>query len=413
MEITKDVIMENINNPMTLEELYQSDKKTFSETIKTMYEPESNLIIKYWYARLFFKSLNEPKDIKSNKAKYIYTAILIIAAWLPIRLYFSLSLDKFADYLVDTIPVICTISLSLFFMFDSKKNIKNIALCLLPNIIMYIYFILLPDSSDTLKYEKYDSQSLDNTFIFMFILFWFFVLFAYSKFNIKKLNYSAFLEVFGETIVWSTIFLLGGATIVGLTYSLFWAINVDVMEFSMENIITLGLVACPFVSLLVIEKFNKIKLSVIIANIFLPLILVPLLAFGIISIFTEAKPYDDRDIFIVYNIEMVVVICILVFTSINGIKNKFLNICSYILPVVTVILDIVTISAVVYRLSKYGITANKITLLGTNIFMLGHLAYMIYLKTKQKMEQNVQYLPLYFLWALVVVFVFPFIFKSS
>jgi hypothetical protein len=414
MEISREIIEENLNDPMKLENLYQSDKKTFTEIIKIMYEPESNLIIKFWYTRLFFKSLNEPIDKKSNIKKYIYTAVLIIITWGLLQL-FSLLPDKLqaeTEYILNAIPAIFTIALSFYFMFDSKKSIKNIALCILPNVIVYVYFILLPDPGTIFRYENYDSQSIDNARLFMFILYWFFVLAVYSNFKIKKLNYSAFLEIFGEIVVWSIIFLLGGIIIVVLSYSLFQAIDVDIVDFLDQYAITLGLVACPFVALLVTEKIKKIKLSVIIANIFLPLILFPLLVFGIISIFTEAKPYDDRDIFIIYNSEMVVVVGILIFTGINKIKNKFINICSYILPAVTIFLDFVTISAVVYRLSKYGVTANKVTLLGTNIIMLGHLVYMVYLKIKQKMEENTRYLPFYFLWAAVVVFIFPFLFKK-
>ncbi|MDR2923665.1 MAG: DUF4153 domain-containing protein [Treponema sp.] len=180
-----------------------------------------------------------------------------------------------------------------------------------------------------------------------------------------------------------------------------------------NNIVTLGIAASPFVSLLVIDNIKKVKLSVIIANIFLPLILVSLAAFGIMSIFTKTKPYEDRDIFILYNVMMVIVICVLSFTGVNGIHNKIIDICSYILPVITVILDIVTISAVIYRINQYGVSANKITLLGTNIFMLGHLIYMIFLKFKRKIEKNVLYLPAYCVWAVIVVFIFPFAFKMA
>jgi hypothetical protein len=400
MEISKEIIMENINNPEILEDLYQSNKKVFSEIIKAVYEQESSLGIQYWYTRLFYK---HPLNKKNNTKKYIFTALLIIFAWIPIRLMFA---DSFEDnnYLKKLIPIAISCALSLFFLFGSMK-IGNIALSILPNIVVYIYMILLP--------SKDASQSLDNAFYFSFVLLWFFVLFAQSNCNIEKLEFGVFLEKIGETIVWSTIFILGGGVIVALSLALFDAINVDADDFYFENIMTLGLVTSPFVSLLIIDNSNKIKLSVIIANIFLPLILISLVVFGIISVFTETKPYEDRNIFIVYNIMMVIVICVLIFTSINGINNKIINICSYILPIVTIILDVVTISAVVYRLNKYGITANKITLLGTNIIMLGHLIYMAYLKIKQKLERNVTYLPLYFLWSVCVVFILPFIFKMG
>jgi hypothetical protein len=37
MEITREIILENIEAPNILEDLYQSDKKAFSEIIKTMH----------------------------------------------------------------------------------------------------------------------------------------------------------------------------------------------------------------------------------------------------------------------------------------------------------------------------------------------------------------------------------------
>jgi hypothetical protein len=402
MEITREIITENINDPEVLEDLYQSNKKVFSEIIKTMYESESNLLIKYWYTRLFYKPSSNKKN---NTRRYLFTAFLIILAWLPIRILFMVSFEnEKVDYLFTAIPLIFSIALSLFFLFDSIK-FKNIVFSILPNVIVYIYIILLPD--------KDDSQSLQNVFLFMFVLLWFFILFAYSKCSIRKLSFTPFLEKCGETIIWSTIFIIGGAVIVGLSLLLFNAIKIEAEDFYFKNIVTLGLVASPFVSLLVIDNIKKVKLSVILANIFLPLVLVSLVAFGITSIFTETKPYEDRYIFITYNVMMVIVICVLTFTGINGINNKIINICSYILPVVTVILDIVTISAVIYRLNKYGISANKITLLGTNIFMLGHLIYMIFLKIKHNIERNVLYLPMYCAWAVIVVFIFPFIFKMA
>jgi hypothetical protein len=399
MEINKEMIMENINNPNILEDLYQSNKKTFSELIKTIHNenPDIDIIIKYWYTRFFFKTPNK----KGNLKKYIFTAFLIILTWIPIRLIFTILFED-NIYLVKAVPMIFSVTLSLFFLFELIK-IKNIILSVIPNIILYIYLFILPNETN--------SQSINNAFYFMFVLLWFFILIAQSNFNLKKLGYNIFLEKCGELIVWSTIFIIGGSVIVGLSILLFNAIGIKSERFYEENIVTLGLVASPFISLLVIDNNNRIKLSVIIANIFLPVILISLAAFGIISIFTETKPYESRDIFIIYNIMTVIVICVLVFTGINGIDNKIINICSYILPMVTIILNIITLSAVVYRLTEYGISANKITLLGTNIVMLGHLIFIVYLKFKSKIERNILYLPVYFIWSCFVVFIFPIIFK--
>lgn len=143
MEITRELIAENINDPKVLEDLYQSNKKAFSEIIKTMYGQEPDLIIEYWYMRLFYK----PSNKKNNTQKYLFTAFLIIVAWLPLRLL----LVDFSDrniFLLKAIPIVFSLTLSLFFLFNSIK-IKNIVLSIVPHVIMYIYLILLPDNNDS------------------------------------------------------------------------------------------------------------------------------------------------------------------------------------------------------------------------------------------------------------------------
>jgi hypothetical protein len=399
MEITREIIIKNINNPELLEDLYQSNKKAFSEIIKLIYEEDASFAIKYWHARLFRKPLAK----KNNVKKYAFVALSVIFTWIPIRLALT---ESYVDnhYLLRLVPVIFSITLSLFFLFDSRK-LKNVALCVFLNIAVYVCAIAFPPNG----YSQVYAQALNNAFYFMFVLLWFFVLFAYSNCNVRKLNYSGFLGIVGETIVWSAIFLLGGSVVVGLSLGLFSAINVNASEFYLKNIVTLGIVASPFVSLLVIDAINTVKLSVIIANIFLPLILISLVVFGIASMFTNTKPYEDREMFIVYNVMMVVVVSVLVFASINGVNNKIINACSFVLPIVVTILDLVAISAVIYRLNKYGMSANKITLLGTNVIMLCHLVYMAHLRARNEIELNVRYLPAYFLWAVCVVFILPFI----
>jgi len=395
LEVSKETIIENINDHAVLEDLYQSNKKSFSEIIYSIHNDDSELIIKYWYTRLFYR----PSTGKINVKKCIFTIILIIFAWVPIRLGF---IDS-NYYITRSVPIIFSIMLSLFFLYGSLK-IKNILFCIIPCLILYIYYIFLPDN--------FSSQSLNNTLYFIFVLLWFSVLLSHINYNFRKLEYNSFLEKCGEVIVWSTIFMIGFSIINFLLMSLFGAIGIQAWRFFSDYMFTLGFVASPFVSLLIIENY-KTKLSVIIAKIFLPIILVSLVAFGITSIFSETKPYEDRNVFIMYNIMNTLVLCILVFTGIDGIKNKILNICSKVLPVVTIILNIITLSAVIYRISEYGITPNKITLLGTNIVMLGHLIYIVYLNYKNNINKNVLYLPVYFIWALIVVFVFSFLFNFS
>ncbi|MCL2211337.1 MAG: hypothetical protein FWB95_05390 [Treponema sp.] len=410
MELTQEKILENINDPRALEDFYQSNRNVFSTIIKDMYKEDSNIVIKFWYVRLFHKSKEKSKDIK----KYIFTAVICFFVWIPVQLFLGWT-DLFEynlePYLINAIPITFSIGLSLFFIYGAFK-LKNVLLCIIPNFIIFCYLLFLPFPNQDSSLGRDLTQSLSNAYYFSFILLWFFVLLSLSGFNIKKLNYNAFLLKCGEIIAWSAIIIFGLFIVCILFVSLFNTIGINANDIIYETFLYFGIVASIFISLLISEYDAKIKLSPIIANIFLPLILVFLIVFGIISIFSSIKPYSNRDIFITYNIMMVIVICVLTFVSINGIKNKFINICSYILPFITLVLNSVTISAVIYRLNEYGISANKIVLLGTNVIMTGHLIFMIYSKVRyKKIERNVKYLPVYFIWALCVVFLFPLIFK--
>ena len=46
----------------------------------------------------------------------------------------------------------------------------------------------------------------------------------------------------------------------------------------------------------------------------------------------------------------------------------------FILSIITVIIDLIALSAIFYRLGTFGITPNRLAVLGSNILILGNLA---------------------------------------
>ena len=141
-----------------------------------------------------------------------------------------------------------------------------------------------------------------------------------------------------------------------------------------------------------------------------------LAVFAVMSLFSETKPYSDRDTFILFNVLLVFVICFHTYSSLGSTESRFINICSLALAVITVLLDLYTLSATIYRISSFGISPNKLTLLVTNITMLGNLVFILFRCFKEKSfkvpaEKIVVYLPAYAVLAFIVVFIFPFAFK--
>jgi hypothetical protein len=405
MKVTREKVLENVGRPDVLEDLYRSNRKAFAEIIRAVHDGESDTAIKFWHTRLFYK----PSSPKGDAKKYIFTAALIVLSWLSIRLgsFFGFHAWEIFPHNVLSL-VMFSVTFPLFFAYG-QLGPRKILLITIPGVVLGAYlFFLIP-----LPSLNFDSQSANNAFYFSFVLAWFLVLLSKSDYNLRKLDSKNIIEKTGEVMIWTTIFNIGTLIVFGLTLGLFFLIGLDAWTFIFRDIMPIAFVAAPFVSLLVVDGNTKAKLSVVTANVFLPLILASLVAFGIASIFSETKPFEDRNVFIVYNVMTVIVICVLTFTSINGIRNRFLGVCSYALPIVTIILNSVTLSAVVFRLAEFGVTPNKVTLLGINMVMLGHLAFMVYLKFRGRIERNIAYLPVYFFWSCVVVFVLPFVFRFT
>jgi hypothetical protein len=164
------------------------------------------------------------------------------------------------------------------------------------------------------------------------------------------------------------------------------------------------------------------KIASIIASIFSPLVLLTAIIYLIFLAISGKDPYRDREFLLIFNIMLLGVMAIIVFsiseTSVNR-KQKFNEMILFILSVITVIIDLIALSAIFYRMGAYGITPNRLAVLGSNLLIAGNLIliiidlYKINFKNSliKEVEMTVsRYLPFYAIWILFVVFGFPLIF---
>jgi hypothetical protein len=95
--------------------------------------------------------------------------------------------------------------------------------------------------------------------------------------------------------------------------------------------------------------------------------------------------------------------------------NKFV----LILSAEAIIINSIAVSAIVYRLFVFGISPNRISVLGGNILMFINLiiiTYKLYMYIKNKTDKKsldrsmTIMMPYYAGWAVLVSFLFPFIF---
>jgi hypothetical protein len=237
---------------------------------------------------------------------------------------------------------------------------------------------------------------------------------------------SAFIRYNGDLVIMYGLLCIAGAMLSGMTIGLFSIIGIDIGQFYMENIGIAGIVVFPVLAAWLINMNPDItsRIVPIIARIFTPLVFiltVVYLAFITISGIDLSK---NRDFLIIFNLLLLGVMVIIVFSLSELDKSnirKINVILLFLLAGVTLIIDLFALSAIITRLSE-GFTPNRTVVLLSNILFLINLLLILpdlFLagfqgKSLNRVEKIIcSYLPVYFLYCIVVIFIFPFIFGMN
>ena len=196
-----------------------------------------------------------------------------------------------------------------------------------------------------------------------------------SRIKHKRIEY---IKYNGELAIVTAIILITGGILSAITIGLFSAIGINIEKFYGENIIITGSVCVPVVATFIIVNYTTMtnKIAPVIANIFSPLVLLTAVIYLIAIAISGKDPYNDRNFLLIFNIMLLGVMAIIVFsvseTSVTG-KQKFNEVILLILSIVTIIIDLIALSAIFYRLGTYGISPNRLAILGSNLLILVNL----------------------------------------
>jgi hypothetical protein len=210
----------------------------------------------------------------------------------------------------------------------------------------------------------------------------------------------------------------------GITIGLFTLIGYNIRAFYFNNIGIFGIATLPIIGTYLTQLNPQLvgKVSPLIARLFSPLVVLMLIIYLIAIIYTAKNPYNDRDSLLIFNALLIGVMAIIFFSvaeSTKSIKTKAEIWILFLLSSVTIIVNCVTLSAIVFRISELGITPNRAAVLGANILILINLVLVtiklfkvITINTDPKAVGKVitSYLPVYFIWTIIVSFIFPLIF---
>ena len=410
----KDSILTHIDNPAQLEKLYRENNAEFKKQFNVIYPNyKDKLGLQVWNERLNYES---EKLALGGKNEISAVIILILFGGLIANIPNLTGINE-ESFFSKNIPLIIFPILSAYFIWIQKIEFNKIWFPIIAIIISAIYVNLIPN------YNKSDSTMLVGIHLPMFL--WSILGYAYigAKLNDHPRKIE-FLKFNGDLIIMCGIILLSCMVFTLITFGLFELINIKIEESYFRYFAIWWIAAIPMIASFLLQNNPQLinKVSPIIAKIFTPLVFINLLIYLTVVIYTGKYPYNDRNLLLVFNVLLIGVMALILFSVAEAGKNNKGLFTLYILfglSILTIIINSIALSAISFRILQYGMTPNRIAVLGGNILIFIHLlmvSFKLYksVRNKAKIEEVetsiAQFLAIYSIWTAIIVFILPFIF---
>ncbi|MDO9595521.1 MAG: hypothetical protein Q7J19_11055 [Lutibacter sp.] len=411
----KAEIIQNIDNPKQLEKLYRKNKTDFQRVFNTIYpEINDNSTAQIWNERL-----NYPQEeiFWGHKKDLIFVGAMIFIAGLIAQIPQFFSIDE-GFFFPRNIGFIVFPMLTAYFAYKQNLGINKLLFPLLAILLSVFYINFLPDN------DKSDSIILAciHLPIFLWTLVGYTFVGGHVNDSQKKID---FLRFNGDFVVMTAVMVLSGILFTGITIGLFELIGLKIEDFFAKHIAVWGAPAIPILATYLVRNNPQLvnKISPVIARIFTPIVFVMLLIFLSAIIYTGKNIYNDRNFLIIFNALLIGVMAIILFSVTAATKNaneKWNLLFLFGLSALTIILNGLALSAIAFRLVEFGVTPNRIAVLGANLLIFINLilvAHKLFLILRGKSEvQKVEniialFIPIYGIWTALVTFLFPLLFN--
>jgi hypothetical protein len=273
-----------------------------------------------------------------------------------------------------------------------------------------------------------DSQTHTLTAIHLPLALWLVVGVAYAagdwRSSRKRMD---FIRFTGEWFIYYVLIALGGGVLTAFTLGIFDQIGIDAGAFVENWLLPCGSVGAVVVAAWLVEAKQGVieNMAPVLTRLFTPLFAAAMFAFLGAILWAGVGLEVDRDVLIVFDLLLVVVLGLLLYAisardavSPPGTFDRL----QLALIVSALLIDIIVLISITSRITEWGFTPNRSAALGENIILLTNLAWSAWLLLRfvrgrapfTSLESwQTRYVAVYAAWAWTVVLVFPLVFEFS
>ena len=230
-----------------------------------------------------------------------------------------------------------------------------------------------------------------------------------------------FVRFSGELAIYYVLIALGGFAVILFTFMMFRAIDMNPDWFVAGWLLPCGAAGAVIIGSWLVEAKQSVieNMAPVLTRLFTPLFTLLLLAFLATMAWTGNPINVKREVLIGFDLLLVVVVGLVLYAASARDPHAppdFFDGLQLLLVVSALVVDGVALWAIAARISEFGFTPNKVAALGENLILLVNLAwsawlYASFLRHKGSFAAlerwQIAYLPVYSVWAALVVVVFP------
>ena len=230
-----------------------------------------------------------------------------------------------------------------------------------------------------------------------------------------------FVRFSGELAIYYVLIALGGFVVILFTFMMFRAIDMNPDWFVAGWLIPCGVAEAVVIGSWLVEAKQSVieNMAPVLTRLFTPLFTILLLAFLATMAWTGSPINVKREVLIGFDLLLAVVVGLVLYAASARDPQAppdFFDGLQLLLVIGALVVDAVALSAIAARISEFGFSPNRVAALGENIILLVNLTWSAWLyagflrhrKSFTALERwQIAYLPVFPVWASLVVLVFP------
>ena len=230
-----------------------------------------------------------------------------------------------------------------------------------------------------------------------------------------------FVRFSGELAIYYALIALGGFVLVAFTVMMFASIGMKADWLIGRWIVPCGAAGAVLIGSWLVEAKQSVieNMAPVLTRLFTPLFTVLLLAFLGTMAWTGSPINVERQVLIGFDLLLALVVGLVLYAASARDPQAPPDVfdgLQLLLVVSALVVDGAALAAIAARISEFGFTPNRVAALGENLILLVNLTWTAWLYARfarrrvsfAVLEQwQIDYLPVYAVWAAIVVIAFP------